>query len=106
MSNPADNLTGAQSELLAHRSFVLFWCARVFSVAAYMALTVAVGWQIYELTGNPLDLGFIGLAQFLPFVALPLLVGQIADRYDRPTVLRVCQVIHAGAALKIGRAHV
>jgi len=60
-----------------------------------------VGWQIYELTGNPLDLGFVGLAQFLPFVALPLLVGQIADRYDRPTVLRVCQTIHAGAALTL-----
>jgi MFS family permease len=101
MSNPAESLTADETGLLAHRSFVLFWCARVFSVAAYMALTVAVGWQVYDLTGNPLDLGLVGLAQFLPFVALPLLVGQVADRYDRPSVLRVCQIVHAGAALAL-----
>jgi MFS family permease len=74
---------------LGHGSFVLFWCARVFSVAAYMSLTVAIGWQIYDLTGSAFDLGLVGLAQFLPFVALPLLIGQVADRFDRPTVLRL-----------------
>jgi MFS family permease len=99
MSNPADSLNPAQGRLTAHGSFVLFWCARVFSVAAYMSLTVAIGWQIYDLTGSAFDLGLVGLAQFLPFVALPLLIGQVADRFDRPTVLRVCQTIHACAAL-------
>lgn len=99
MSNPAQPLSAAEGSLLAYRSFVLFWCARVFSVAAYMALTVAVGWQIYDLTGSAFDLGLVGLAQFLPFVALPLVIGQVADRFDRPTVLRVCQSIHACAAL-------
>ena len=93
MSNPADTLTGTASSLTAHRSFVLFWCARVFSVAAYMALTVGIGWQIYELTGSAFDLGLVGLAQFLPFVALPLLIGQVADRFHRPTVLRVWKLL-------------
>ena len=83
MSNPAETLIAPEAQLTAHRSFVLFWCARVFSVAAYMALTVGVGWQIYELTGNAFDLGLVGLAQFLPFVVLPLLIGQVADRFDR-----------------------
>lgn len=101
MSNPSETMVGSESALLAYRSFVLFWCARVFSVAAYMALTVGVGWQIYDITGSALDLGLVGLAQFLPFVALPLLIGQIADRYHRPTVLRVCQTIHACAALTL-----
>ena len=101
MSNPAQDSTGAETGLIAYRSFVLFWCARVLSVAAYMALTVAVGWQIYDLTGSALDLGLVGLAQFLPFVALPLLIGQVADRFDRPTVLRVCQTVHACAALAL-----
>ena len=101
MSNPADTLAPSESALLAHRSFVLFWCARVFSVAAYMSLTVGVGWQIYDITGSALDLGLVGLAQFLPFVALPLLIGQVADRFDRRSVLRVCQTIHACAALTL-----
>ncbi len=101
MSNPAESLTGSETQLLAHRSFVMFWCARVFSVAAYMALTVGIGWQIYDLTGSAFDLGLVGLAQFLPFVALPLLIGQVADRFDRPTVLRICQTIHACAALAL-----
>ncbi len=94
-----ENIAGSQSELRAHRPFVLFWCARACTVAAYMALAVAVGWQIYDLTGNAFDLGLVGLAQFLPFVALPLLIGQVADRYDRRIVLRICQTVHACAAL-------
>jgi MFS family permease len=101
MSNPSETLTGSGEALLAHRSFVLFWCARVFSVAAYMALTVGVGWQIYDMTGKALDLGLVGLAQFLPFVTLPLVIGQVADRFDRPTVLRICQTIHACAAVAL-----
>jgi MFS family permease len=101
MSNPSETLSGPHAPLLAHRSFVLFWCARVFSVAAYMALTVGVGWQIYDMTGKAMDLGLVGLAQFLPFVALPLVIGQVADRFDRPTVLRICQTIHACAALTL-----
>ena len=99
MSIPTETIAGSQSELRAHRPFVLFWCARVSTVAAYMALAVAVGWQIYDLTGSAFDLGLVGLAQFLPFVALPLLIGQVADRYDRRIVLRVCQTGHACAAL-------
>ena len=101
MSNPAESLIASETQLLAHRSFVMFWCARVFSVAAYMALTVGIGWQIYDLTGSAFDLGLVGLAQFLPFVVLPLLIGQVADRFDRPTVLRICQTIHACAALAL-----
>jgi MFS family permease len=99
MSTPADTTTASEPALLAHRSFVFFWCARVATVAAYMALAVAVGWQIYDLTGNAFDLGLVGLAQFLPFVALPLLIGQVADRYDRRIVLRICQIMHACSAL-------
>ena len=99
MPIPTETIVGSQSELRAHRPFVLFWCARVSTVAGYMALAVAVGWQIYDLTGSAFDLGLVGLAQFLPFVALPLLIGQVADRYDRRIVLRVCQTGHACAAL-------
>src|SRR5438034_6501016 len=53
----------AASSLTRHPSFVLFWCARTFTNGAYMMQGVAVGWQIYELTNDPFDLGLVGLAQ-------------------------------------------
>jgi MFS family permease len=60
--------------------------------------TVAVGWQLYALTGSALDLGLVGLVQFVPTVVLTLVVGQVADRYDRRLVVGLCHVAEAGAA--------
>ena len=60
---------------------------------------VAVGWQIYELTGSAFDLGLVGLVQFFPVVVLGIVVGQIADRYDRRAVVGTCQAVKALAAL-------
>ena len=54
------------SSLTRHRSFVRFWCARTFTNGAFMMQGVAVGWQIYALTNDPLDLGLVGLVQFFP----------------------------------------
>jgi len=61
-------------------------------------LGVAVGWQLYELTGSALDLGLVGLVQFVPMVLLTLVVGQVADRCDRRLVVIVCEVVKAAAA--------
>src|ERR1700687_1979986 len=52
---------------------------------------VAVGWQVYEITRSPLDLGLVGLAQFLPNIVLFLWAGHAADRFNRKNVLFVCQ---------------
>lgn len=60
--------------------------------------TVAIGWQLYSLTGSAFDLGLVGLAQFVPVVALTLLVGHVADRYDRRIVVVICHVAEAVAA--------
>jgi MFS family permease len=84
--------------LLQHRSYVAYWCARTATNAAYQMQAVAVGWQIYELTGSAFDLGLVGLVQFFPVVVLGLVVGQIADRYDRRFVVGTCQVVKALAA--------
>jgi len=67
-------------------------------------LGVAVGWQLYELTGSALDLGLVGLVQFVPMVLLTLVVGQVADRCDRRLVVIVCEVVKAAAvaALALG----
>ena len=67
---------------------------------------VAVGWQIYAITGSALDLGLVGLVQFLPMILLTLVVGRFADRYDRRAIVSCCQVLQAGAAtlLALGSA--
>ena len=75
-----------------------FWIARVAGGFANQMQAVAVGWQMYALTGSPLDLGLVGLAQFAPSVILLLVVGHVADRYDRRWVVGVCQLVEASAA--------
>jgi MFS family permease len=74
---------------LRYRDFAVYAAARFGTSLAWEMLGVAVGWQVYQLTRNPLYLGFVGLAQFLPFVLLVLPAGHVADRADRRMVL-VC----------------
>jgi MFS family permease len=95
MSEPVASPT----HLTGHRSFVLFWCARTFTNGAYMMQGVAVGWQIYELTNNPLDLGLVGLVQFFPLIAMSIIAGQVLDLFDRRVIAGVCQIGKALAAL-------
>jgi MFS family permease len=92
--------------LRQHRPFVLFWLTRVCATVAFQALAVAVGWQVYALTSSPFQLGLVGLVQFLPSVLFFLAVGHVADRYDRRTVLRFCQLTEGAVAatLALGTA--
>ena len=92
--------------LRGHRPFVLFWFARIFSSLALQMQVVAVGWQVYELTASPLDLGLVGLAQFIPAFALVLVAGHAADRYRRGPIVRLAQMIEgmAAAGLALGTA--
>ena len=71
-------------------NFRLFQTARFLMVAGLEMQSVAVGWQIYEITRRPLDLGLVGLAQFLPGLLLFLLGGHVADRFDRRRILLAC----------------
>ena len=84
--------------ILQHRPFVQFWLARVSTTMAYQMLVVAIGWQLYELTGNPLDLGLVGLVQFIPGILLVLVIGQVTDRYDRRAILSTCQAVESVTA--------
>ena len=93
--NPAD----LEQSVLRHTPFRLFWLARVCSTLAFQMQAVAVGWQIYALTGSSLYLGLVGLAQFLPMFLLTLAVGHVADRYDRRRIAAVCQVVEGAALL-------
>lgn len=75
-----------------HIDFTLYELERFFVVAAVEMLSVAVGWQVYEITRRPLDLGYVGLAQFLPNVILFLLAGHAADRFSRKGLLFLCNL--------------
>lgn len=82
-------------EALRHPDFVRYFLARFFATLAVQMQGVAVGWQVYEITGQTLDLGLVGLAQFLPFVLLILPAGQLADRRDRRGILFACYAAEA-----------
>jgi MFS family permease len=92
--------------LMRHNSFGNFWCARVATTMAYQMQSVAIGWQIYDMTDSALDLGLIGLVQSIPTVAFAVLVGQAVDRFDRKRIARTCQAVAALVAglLAIGSA--
>jgi MFS family permease len=87
--------------LLQQRPFVLFWLARLHVTIGYQMLALVIGWQVYEITNSALDLGLVGLIQFVPAVLLTLLIGHSADRYDRRLIIRVAQGTYAVAALAI-----
>lgn len=84
-----------------HRSFVAFWFARVFTASGFQMLTVAIGWHLYQLTGNVLDLGLVGLVEFTPRVLFMLHTGHVADRYDRRKVAALCQSLQGLIALTL-----
>jgi len=74
----------------SYRDFTLYQIARFFIVAALEMQSVAVGWQVYDITRRPLDLGLIGLAQFLPSFLLFLVAGHAVDRFERRKILVLC----------------
>ena len=73
--------------------YVRFWFARICSTISFQMAAVAVGWQVYALTHSTFALGMVGLVQFLPMVLLTLVVGQVADRFNRKTIISICQVV-------------
>lgn len=96
---PASSDPRAGRVAFTHPDFVLFQIARFLIVAAVEMQAVAVGWQVYDITHRALDLGLVGLAQFLPGILLFLLSGHTSDRFERRKVLGVC---YAGYALCSG----
>jgi MFS family permease len=89
MPNP-ESPTSAGLAVFSFQNFRFFQFARFCMVLALEMQSVAVGWQIYEITKRPLDLGLVGLAQFLPGILLFLVSGHVIDRANRRTVLVLC----------------
>ena len=86
-------------ELLRHRAFLFFLLSRSLSRFSSQIAAVAIGWQIYDLTGSAFDLGMVGLVQFLPTALLVFVAGHAADRYERKRVVQLCQLVEAATAL-------
>jgi MFS family permease len=89
----------ARLEVLRNRDFRLFLVGRLLATLAVQMQTVAVGWQVYAVTRDPMDLGLIGFSQFLPFIVLILPAGQAADRRDRRRILTGCFAVECVCAL-------
>ena len=87
------------TELTRQRAFMRMWFARLFGTTGNQMLMVAVGWQMYELTGSAWDLGLVGLYQFLPALLLTLVAGHVADRLHRARIVAACLVTQALVAL-------
>jgi MFS family permease len=85
--------------VLRNRNFACYLSARVLGTLAVQMQSVAIGWQVYEITGNLFDLGLIGLAQFAPFLALILFAGHAADRYNRRNIIAICMGVQLLCAL-------
>ena len=92
MSNPTSP-SAATDSLLRHPAFVQFWCSRIASSFGFQMLSVAVGWQVYAVTGRAFDLGLIGLVQFIPSVLLALPAGHVADQFERRRVVLIGQIV-------------
>jgi MFS family permease len=86
-------------ELLRHGPFLFFLLSRSLSRFASQIAAVAIGWQIYDMTGSAFQLGMVGLVQFLPTALLVFVAGHAADRFERRRVVQLCQLAEAATAL-------
>jgi MFS family permease len=87
------------SVLLKNKPFLFFVVSRSLSRFSGQVAAVAIGWQIYDLTGSAFDLGMVGLVQFLPTALLVFVAGHAADRYERKRVVQICQLAETLTAL-------
>jgi len=87
--------------VLKHRNFSFYVSARVLGTIAVQMQNVAIGWQVYAMTGSLYDLGLIGLAQFAPFLCLVLLAGHVADVYNRRRIIIACYVAQLLCSLSL-----
>ena len=85
--------------MLKLRDFRLYIAATVATAVAIEMSFVAIGWQVYEIDGDPLDLGLVGLAMFVPLPLLALPAGHLADRYPRRTVLALAIGVDVAVAI-------
>lgn len=82
-----------------HKAYARYFFARFLSYFALQIVIVSVGWQIYDLTRDPFDLGLVGLIQFAPALLLILVTGSVADRFSRRGIILGCDLVEAASVL-------
>jgi len=97
MASPA--VDDGKLALFRNPNFTRYLAARIIATLGVQMQSVAIGWQVYQVTGELFDLGLIGLAQFAPFVVLVLPAGEMADRYDRKRIITACLVLQLVCSL-------
>lgn len=99
-----DSFAQNRGSVLRDPGYLHFAASRVFSSLSFQAVTVAMGWMIYDQTHSAFALGLVGLCQFLPMVVLTFVVGDVADRFDRRRIGLVCQLVQALTSLLLAVA--
>lgn len=84
-----------------HSAYSRFWASRFLVTFATQIVSVAVGWQVYDLTRNPFDLGLVGLIQFAPSLLLFLVTGAASDRFGRRMIMGLAAMLEALCALAL-----
>lgn len=84
-----------------HAPFRNYWAARLLTTFATQVVSVAVGWQIYDLTRDPFDLGIVGIVQFVPSLLLVLVTGATADRFGRRLIMALACILEALCAVAL-----
>lgn len=92
---------GLSSSAFHYRGFVLYWTARFLNAFSIQITSVAVGWQIYDQTRDPFLLGLVGLVQFSPALALVLVTGAAADRFNRRRIMAICIAVESACVLAL-----
>ncbi len=93
MAAPSKRMETKAGSAFLSRDFRLYQSARMFVILGAEAQSVAVAWQVYQITHSALDLGYTGLALFLPGLFFMLAAGHAADRYDRRTIILLCYAL-------------
>lgn len=101
MSSQADTAADQRYAAFRHRAFLRFWVARFLATFSTQIVSVAVGWQIYDLTRDPFDLGLVGVIQFAPALLLVLVTGVVADRFGRRLIMALSAFLEALCALAL-----
>ncbi len=95
---PASRAPDGSTLAFSYPKFRYFWITTLCHGFAVQIMSVSVGWQIYDITRNPLYLGLVGLVQFLPALILVLVTGLAADRFPRRRIIQVCLAIELACA--------
>lgn len=99
MTSASDAQPAPSANALHYPAYVKYLAALLCHSFASQIITVAIGWQVYDITRNPWDLGLIGLSQFLPALLLVLVTGLVADRFNRRLILVLCLALEAACAI-------